>query len=199
MNPFDLLSQQQSIESKLVVALERISEAFRVMLWQHSKEQGLSPIQIQILIFCRYHDRSMCKVGYLAREFNMTKATVSDSVKVLQKKGLIGKEPEPQDNRSYGIIITPKGEQLLKQVAPFAGEMVTALKGLSSLEKTNMFSGLLRVIHHLNHQGIISIQRMCHTCRFYQRSLQGPYCNFLQQPLRDKDLRIDCPVYQDKE
>ncbi len=198
MHPFELASQQHSIESKLVVALERISEAFRVMLWQQSKAQGLSPIQIQILIFCRFHHQAMCKVGYLASEFNMTKATISDSVKVLEKKGLIDKEPEPEDSRSYLIKITAEGERLLRKVAPFANEMVTAVQGLSSLEKVNMFSGLLRVIHHLHEKGIISIQRMCQTCRYYERSMQGPYCNFLEQPLRDKDLRIDCPEYEGK-
>ena len=198
MHPFDLHRQQDSIESKLVVALERISEAFRVMLWQHSKQQGLSPIQIQILIFCKFHHLAMCKVGYLAQEFNMTKATISDSVKILEQKCLISKEREPEDSRSYGIQLTSAGEEVLQQVVPFAHEMVTAIEGLSSLEKANMYSGLLRVIHHLNKKGIISIQRMCHSCSFYERSMQGPYCNFLEKPLRDKDLRIDCPEYKSK-
>ena len=48
---FHLTEQNQKIESRIVVALERISEAFRVLLWNESKENSLSPIQIQILIF----------------------------------------------------------------------------------------------------------------------------------------------------
>ena len=48
---FDLKRQSTKIESKIVVALERISEAFRVLLWNESKENSLSPIQIQLLIF----------------------------------------------------------------------------------------------------------------------------------------------------
>ena len=47
---FNLNEQNQKIESRIVVALERISEAFRVLLWNESKENSLSPIQIQILI-----------------------------------------------------------------------------------------------------------------------------------------------------
>ena len=79
---FNLNEQNQKIESRIVVALERISEAFRVLLWNESKENSLSPIQIQILIFIYFHSLAKCKVGYLADEFNMTKATISDSVKV---------------------------------------------------------------------------------------------------------------------
>lgn len=43
--------QESNIDSKIVVALERISEAFRVLLWDESRDTTLSPIQLQILIF----------------------------------------------------------------------------------------------------------------------------------------------------
>ena len=52
---FHLTEQNQKIESRIVVALERISESFRVLLWNESKENSLSPIQIQILIFIYFH------------------------------------------------------------------------------------------------------------------------------------------------
>mgnify|MGYP006294391957 CR=1 FL=1 len=68
---FNLDEQNQKIESRIVVALERISEAFRVLLWNESKENSLSPIQIQILIFIQFHAQEKCKVGYLADEFNI--------------------------------------------------------------------------------------------------------------------------------
>ena len=97
---FDLNRQNKNTESKIVVALERISEAFRVLLWNESKENSLSPIQIQILIFIHFHTSEKCKVGYLADEFNMTKATISDSVRVLLAKELVIKETDPIDTRS---------------------------------------------------------------------------------------------------
>ena len=96
---FHLTEQNQKIESRIVVALERISEAFRVLLWNESKENSLSPIQIQILIFIYFHSPEKCKVGYLADEFNMTKATISDSVKVLLSKELVTKETDPNDTK----------------------------------------------------------------------------------------------------
>ena len=40
---------------KLLIGLERISQAFKVLLWNKAKEYGLSPIQIQILIFVAHH------------------------------------------------------------------------------------------------------------------------------------------------
>jgi hypothetical protein len=35
---FDLEHQKSSIESKIVASLERVSQAFRVLLWNESKE-----------------------------------------------------------------------------------------------------------------------------------------------------------------
>ena len=52
---FDLVHQNQNVESKIVAALERISQAFRVLLWQESKEFSLTPIQVQVLIFLLHH------------------------------------------------------------------------------------------------------------------------------------------------
>ena len=47
---FDLEHQNSNIESKIIVSLERLSQAFRVLLWNESKAFSLSPIQIQIMI-----------------------------------------------------------------------------------------------------------------------------------------------------
>lgn len=111
MSSFNPERQENKIESKIVVALERISEAFRVLLWNESKSNALSPIQIQILIFLLFHSEAQCKVSYLAEEFNMTKATISDSVKVLLLKKLIKKTGDELDTRSYTISLTAGGKK----------------------------------------------------------------------------------------
>ena len=54
-SPFDPDEQNINLADKIVVALERISEAFRVLLWEESTKHGLSPIQVQILLFVKTH------------------------------------------------------------------------------------------------------------------------------------------------
>nr|WP_305069745.1 MarR family winged helix-turn-helix transcriptional regulator [Flavobacterium covae] len=109
---FNLDDQNQKIESRIVVALERISEAFRVLLWKESKENSLSPIQIQILIFICFHSEEKCKISYLAEEFNMTKATISDSVKILIAKGLLIKKVDFSDTRAFLLSLTEEGKRV---------------------------------------------------------------------------------------
>lgn len=120
---FNLSDQNQKVESRNVVALERISEAFRVLLWNESKENSLSPIQIQILIFVNFRSLEKCKVGYLANEFNMTKATISDRVKVLLARDLVAKETDPADTRSYSLILTAEGKKIAKKLYFFASSI----------------------------------------------------------------------------
>jgi DNA-binding MarR family transcriptional regulator len=189
---FDLSHQNKKVESKIVVALERISEAFRVLLWNESKENALSPIQIQLLIFLHFHSEEKCKVSYLAQEFNMTKATISDSVKLLLKKELIQKSDDPIDTRSYTIGLTNKGKQLAEKSSGFAFSIEKPLNRISAEQKEIMLSGLLKLIYELNKAGIITIQRMCFTCVNYENNNGQHYCKLLQSKLENVDLRIDC-------
>ena len=193
---FNLNEQNQKIESRIVVALERISEAFRVLLWNESKEISLSPIQIQILIFIHFHALEKCKVGYLADEFNMTKATISDSVRVLLSKELVTKETDPIDTRSYSISLTDEGKNIAKKASFFASSIEQPIEKLTQEQKTIMLNGLLKLIYDLNKSGIITIQRMCFTCSFYNAENGIHYCNLLKTKLTESEIRVDCPEHE---
>lgn len=194
---FDLNHQNQNTESKIVASLERISQAFRVLLWQESKEYSLSPIQVQVLIFLLYHNEEKRKVSYLANEFNMTKATISDTVKTLEQKGLISKEFEPQDTRSYIINLTEQGKSIASKTSFFTKEIRTPIDKIEADDKENLLLNLMGIIRYLNKSGVITIQRMCMTCSFYKTSDNGEthFCNLLNQELNIRDLRIDCPEH----
>lgn len=193
---FSLKKQNQHIESQIVVALERISESFRVLLWNESKENSLSPIQIQILIFLLFHSENRCKVSYLADEFNMTKATISDSVKVLLSKEMVIKEKDPGDTRSFVLILTTAGKKVAEKASLFASSIEKPIERLSQEQKIQMLSGLQQLIYDLNKSGIITIQRMCQTCSFYRTDRNSHYCDFLKTKLTASEHRVDCPEHQ---
>ena len=193
---FHLTEQNQKIESRIVVALERISESFRVLLWNESKENSLSPIQIQILIFIYFHSLEKCKVGYLADEFNMTKATISDSVKVLLSKELVTKETDPIDTRSFSLSLTNEEKKIAKKSSLFASSIEQPIEKLTQEQKTIMLNGLLKLIYDLNKSGIITIQRMCFTCSNYQLEQGVHYCKLLKSKLAENELRVDCPEHE---
>lgn len=194
---FDLNHQNGSTESKIVASLERIAQAFRVLLWQESKEFSLSPIQVQVLIFLLHHSEEKRKVSYLANEFNMTKATISDTIKTLEQKTLISKEYEQHDTRSYIINLTKKGQEIAAETSFFSKEIRTPIDKLHQDDKENLLLSLFNIIRHLNQSEVITIQRMCMTCSYYQSSDNGQkhFCQLLNQDLHIADLRIDCPEH----
>jgi DNA-binding MarR family transcriptional regulator len=192
---FDPAHQQTHTGSKIIASLERIAQAFRVLLWNESKTNTLSPIQIQILIFLLHHEKSMGKVSYLADEFNLSKPTISDAVKSLEEKQLIGRKTEDADARSQIIFLTRKGKTTATQSAMFGQQLEKPIAQLSASEKEKLLIQLLGIIRHLNKAGIITLQRMCFTCTHYEQKGDAHFCRLLNQRLSNTELRIDCPEH----
>ena len=186
-NTFNPDQQEKNISSKIVAGLERISEVFKILLWEKAKLLGLSPIQIQILIFIAFHKPQLCKVSQLALEFNLTKATISDAIRVLNKKGLIEKDFSSPDSRSYSIFLSDLGREIVNQTSDF-----------SKVELEGLFATLSDLIYKLNQKGILSVQRSCYGCRFFQKKSEENFCNLLQRRLLSNDIRLDCPEFESK-
>ncbi|PMD92359.1 MarR family transcriptional regulator [Siphonobacter sp. BAB-5405] len=193
---FNLEQQNSSVDAKIVAGLERVGEVFRVLLWQQSRDTGLSPIQIQVLLFLAFHEPTQCKVGYLAKEFNLTKPTISDAVKVLVQKALVDRITDPLDSRSHHLELTPAGKQMVDQTSSFANVLQGVVKSFPEEQKTVLYESLFKLIFELTQRGLIQVQRMCKTCRHYRFDGQIHYCGLLQIPLEAGLLRLDCPEHE---
>lgn len=193
---FDPQAQIGHPDFKIIASLERLSEGFRVLLWEKAKMLGISPIQIQILIFIRFHGVEKCKVSFLAQEFCLTKPTVSEAVKVLEQKGFIQRHSHTSDNRSHTLHLTEAGESAVLQTSNFANPMLGSVAAMPSADKGTLLEQLLGIVGRLQQAGIISMQRMCFSCRFYQQNGAGHFCHFLNRPLEKSDLRIDCMEFE---
>ena len=193
---FDPVHQHNDIKSKIVIGLERVSEVFRVLLWEHSKVIGLSPIQIQILIFINHHREELCNVSHLAKEFNLTKPTISDAIRILNQKKLIDKHISPTDKRAYSISLTSEGKEIVDQTESFANPIKNLLGKLDNNELENLFGSLGKLIYELNRKGLLTVQRTCYGCKFYEKKQKGHYCHFMQKALLNKEIRLDCSEYQ---
>lgn len=194
-SPFDLKFQNKKLDAKIVAALERISEAFRVLLWEKSKILKLSPIQIQILIFLKNHEAKYCTINSLADEFNMTAATISDAVRVLRGKKLVNKSRNKKDKRIFYLNLTQKGLKIAEENSNFIQDLMNAIEGLDENEKESLLRGLIKIIFHLNQNNVVITKRMCFTCNYFQKQNGEFYCELLELKLSIKDLRIDCPEH----
>lgn len=195
---FNTNTQQENLSNKIVVGLERVSEAFKALLWDQAKVLGISPIQIQILIFIAYHKQELCNVSHLAKEFNVTKPTVSDAIKVLEKKDLITKIPSSTDSRSYSISLSTHGKKIVKKTNSFANPIKNEVEKIEDSELEVLYNSLSKLIYKLNKVGVLNVQRTCYGCVFYEKKNEKHFCNFLDKPLANKEIRIDCPEFEEK-
>lgn len=196
MSVFNLINQNSSLNNKIVAGLERLSQVFRILLWEKAKEHGLSPIQIQLLIFIQYHSTDKCTVSYLAQEFNFTKPTISDAIKVLEQKNFIKKNTDSSDTRSYTIQLTASGNKIVLDTENFANPITEIITKSNEADKLKLWENIANLISLLNRQEIISIQRTCFNCGHYTIKNKDAFCSLLNQKLLTKDIRIDCEEFE---
>jgi DNA-binding MarR family transcriptional regulator len=198
---FDPSAQHDDVDAKIVAALERLSQVFRVRLREEAWEHDLSPTQTRFLIYLLYHDVELRRVSQLAREFDLTKATVSDAVASLETKGLVRREQWPVDRRVVTLRLTTDGEKLAATLSEWADPVREHLERFSPEEREAVMSFLIGLIGSLQRSGLITVARMCVTCNFFRQDIHpgepSPHhCGLLDVPLGRADLRVDCPEYE---
>ncbi len=198
---YDPSAPHGDVDSKVVAALDRLGEVFRLLLREKAQEYGLSPIQARFLVYLLHHGVELRRVSQLAREFGLTQATVSDAVDSLEAKGFVGREPWPADRRVVTLRLTPEGELLAAELSAWADPIREHLRHSSPEESEVVMRFLMELIGSLQRSGVITVARMCITCRFFQPDIHpgadSPHhCGLLDVPLAGSDLRIDCPEHE---
>jgi DNA-binding MarR family transcriptional regulator len=198
---FDPSAQHDNVDARIVATLERLSQVFRVRLRKEARQRNLSPIQAQLLIYLLHHDVELRRVSQLAREFELTQATVSDAVTSLETKGLIRRESWPDDRRVVTLRLTPDGERLAMSLSNWADPIREHLQRFSPGERETVMRLLMELAGSLQRSGLITVARMCVTCRFFRRDVRpgevSPHhCGLLDVPLGGSNLRVDCPEHE---
>jgi DNA-binding MarR family transcriptional regulator len=198
---FDLSAQHDDVDARIVAALERLSQVFRVRLREEAWELDLSPTLAQFLIYLLYHAVELRRVSQLAREFDLTQATVSDAVASLETKKLIQREQWPEDRRVVTLWLTPEGEKLATTLSEWADPIREHLRPFSREQREAVMHFLIGLIGSLQRSGLITVARMCVTCRFFQQDIHPGeplphHCALLEVPLGRADLRVDCPEHE---
>ncbi|MCS6991983.1 MAG: MarR family transcriptional regulator [Chitinophagales bacterium] len=186
----------QNLDHKLVSALARVAEVFKVLLLKAGGKYKLSTLQVEIMLFLMQHPPTLRTVSQLAREFNISKATMSIALRSLLAKRLVTKAETP-DLRSFRIYLTPRGFNLATRLLQFRQPILRAIHKMDREKKDTMLEQLLQLLYALQQAGVISPMRMCLSCAHFARTSGGmAYCMLLQKALEPAALRIDCPEHR---
>lgn len=94
--------------------LHKASRQISVYLETHTRELGVSPIEGHFLSYLRSY--SPAPIGELVRVFGIKQSTFTSLLDRLEKAGLIRREMNPGDRRSFLIHITDAGRELAERL-----------------------------------------------------------------------------------
>jgi DNA-binding MarR family transcriptional regulator len=198
---FDPSIQATDIDSKIAASLERLSQAFRALIWRKHAAGGFSPIQVQVLVHLSFRPAQGRPVGELAKELHVTAATMSDALATLESRQLVARKRRSPDRRLVHVMLTPRGRRAAGRLDDWADAVRESVAGLELAKKPELLRQLLELIGSLQKGGVVSLTRMCFTCRFLEASDgaatgRGFFCKLMEKPLHTGELRLDCPEHE---
>lgn len=177
--------------------VERINSLLRS--WQRDDAQLSQVPAVQLsalryLCICNhYSDTVMGVTDYLG----LTKGTVSQSLKALEERQWIYKQPDPQDKRIVHLKPTAEGETIAQQLmaVQVLQHAVQQLGPEQEQQLTNVLQQLLTQIQQQQQRKSFGV---CHSCRFHQQQDGKPFCGLTRQPLPDSATSLICREHQIK-
>jgi DNA-binding MarR family transcriptional regulator len=190
------------VSSKLLSGLNRIGLAMRSAAWGDATLSGLTPTQSQILAFIAARAAQNPRSGDAADALGITPQTASVAIAALAAKGLVAKVQDASDRRAASLRLTRQGEVAARVAAQWPDFLLAAVGELDKEERRLFLRILIKLIRRLQIDRQIVPQRLCVTCVHFRPNAHpndpaGPHhCAFVNGPLAEADLRLDCPDHQ---
>jgi len=130
--------------TEAVMNLVRTADLFLDRLGRALRPFGVT--QAGGLVLGILRDQGTMPPSLLGEKLIVSRATVTGLVDSLELKGLVQRNPHPDDRRSLLVAITPEGLEVVKQLRPAIHDLEKAwLSGLSDGELTDLIGMLHRV------------------------------------------------------
>lgn len=154
--------------------------------------RGLQPVQWQALTYLRVANRFSRTAKALAAWLGQTKGSVSQTIIALERKGLVARRQDADDQRIIRLALTDAGRAMLD--APPPSMSASMLSRLSGDERQALLALVARMlVGTIQEQGGRPFGQ-CRTCRHFEvAAAPGAYhCALLNVPLSDEDSRHIC-------
>ncbi len=200
MSPFNP-QQRTTPGGRITIALYRITQAIDRLFRERGKGVGLSPTQIQSLLFLKYGRPGVRTIGGLANRLGVTYATSSGVADALERKRLLKRTPLPEDQRVITLGLTAQGEDEAARLEDILDEIERAVNALPEADRAALLRATQAIVRHLQQAGYVSVYEMCWGCQFFRKDAhpedpRGPHhCAFMDAPLPESNTYLECPDF----
>lgn len=160
--------------------LERLGGLIQQSLREDAARHGLLPIHVQVLHYLAQANHYSNLPIAIAEYFGITRGTVSQTLAVLERRGLLCKAPDSRHGKRLRLSLTPAGEAALQ--GSWTGRLETALEGLSveAAELDSTLRSLLAALQQINGQRAFGV---CRQCAHFLTGDSGSQCGLTGEPL----------------
>lgn len=165
--------------------LERISSLRSSLLRRAASAEGLQFIHAEILEYLSRCNRYSNTATALKDYLGLTKGSLSQSLRLLEQKGLVAKMPCPDDKRSSRLSLTVDGEAILKRL----GAHIPALEDGGNQHAT----ALAELLKHLQREHGLKGFGLCKRCKYNETLKEGRFrCGLTGEALTVDDISKIC-------
>jgi MarR family transcriptional regulator, negative regulator of the multidrug operon emrRAB len=182
----------------LLELLERLANLMRAELRHAAPDEALQPVHFQALAYLaranRYSNTPQAIADYLA----VTKGTISQTLMLLDRRGLIERYQDDLDRRVVRLRLSGHGEQLLFDAQP-ALAWQNATRNVSPNRIRNAVSALREALNQVQEDGATPSFGSCGTCEHCRKLSQRAYqCTLMGDRLSGPELRKICWLHVPK-
>jgi MarR family transcriptional regulator, negative regulator of the multidrug operon emrRAB len=170
--------------------VDRLGNLIRAEMRRLGAQDGLQPVHLEALMFLNQANRFSNTPQALAEYMGVTKGTISQSLLVLDRRGLIERYEDELDRRVVRLRLSAQGEQFLTDLQP-AGVWQMATRNISANRVRNSVSALRETLYALQAGG--RTFGVCNTCIYCQRRSQRTHhCAMFAERLSGPETRMIC-------
>lgn len=172
--------------------VERVSNFVRAELRRIGAEHGLQPVHVQALIYLSQANRYSNTPQALTEYLGLTKGTVSQSLLLLDRRGLIERYQDELDRRVVRLRLSSQGEAFLSEAQPTMF-WLQATRNISANRIRNGVSALRETLGEIQATNGARTFGVCGTCAYCQRKSQRVYhCGWFGERLSVPDMGKIC-------
>lgn len=175
--------------NQTTVLLERLAALIHQSVRDDAARHGLQPIHVQVLGYLARANRYSDLPIAIAEYFGITRGTVSQSINVLERKGLLIKRPDSSHGRRVHLELTKAGKAVLEDGWTARVEEVIAGQTHHQGELESALRSLLSGLQQLNRQRPFGI---CRGCAHFLKAPDGARCGLTGEPLEEDQTGRIC-------
>ena len=181
----------QEASHQIYTYLERIDNLVRAQERLLCNQYDLQPIQLRMLYYLSICNRYSNTPASVTDYVQLTKGTVSQSLKALENKGYIEKQADARDKRQIHLSITESGQTLLAQLPPALLQEVSKILGeAAAQEAVAVLHRLLATMQRTNEMSSFGV---CGTCQYHQQlDAQQFRCGLTEELLSMPEAKFIC-------